>query len=119
MARGTSGPLTGLVKSLDAEIAKHTSLKSFVVILTDDPDKTAAALKALAAEHHVTHVPLTVVADSKGPPDYEIARDAEVTVMMWTRQKVEVNHAFKKGELTDAAAKRVIADLPKILGKPE
>ena len=116
MTRQTSGPLTGLVKSLDAAIEKQKALKSFVVVLTDNPDKTAAALKAMAAEHKIKHVPLTLVAEPDGPPDYEIAKDADVTVMMWRGSKVVVNHAYKKGGLTGAEVDKIIADLPRILG---
>ena len=116
MARQTTGPLTSLVKSLDAEIAKHKALKSFLVVLTDDSEKTAATLKAMAADANIKNVPLTLVAEPGGPPDYEIAKDADVTVMMWARHTVKVNHAYKKGELTEAEVAKIVADLPKILG---
>ena len=117
IARQTSGRLTGLVKSLDAAIEKHEALKSFVVVLTDDSDKTASVLKTMASENNIKHVPLTIVADPKGPPDYEIARDADVTVMMWTQHKVVVNHAYKKDGLTGADVEKLIAELPRILGE--
>jgi hypothetical protein len=116
MARQTAGPLTSLVKSLDAESIKHKALKSFVVVLTDNAEKTAATLKAMAADTKIENVPLTLVAEPGGPPDYEIARDADVTVMMWTQHTVKVNRAYRKGGLTEAEVARIIAELPKILG---
>jgi hypothetical protein len=114
-ARQTSEPLASLVKSLDAEIAKDSSLKSFVVVLTDDADKTAATLKELAEQCGVKNVPLTLVESPSGPPSYKIARDADVTVMLWRERDVKVNHAYAKGGMTEADVKSIIAELPKIL----
>ena len=48
----------------------------------------------------IKHVPLTIGESPDGPPDYEVAKDADITVLMWNRHKVKVNHAYK-GELTD------------------
>lgn len=114
-ARTTSEPLASLVKSIDGEIAKHKELKSFVVVLTDDGDKTASTLKKMAADCRLQHVPLTLVESPSGPPSYKIAEDADVTVMLWTRTEVKVNHTFKKGALTEADVRSIVAELPKIL----
>jgi hypothetical protein len=103
-----------LVKSLDSEIAKNKSLKSFVVLL-DDEDETAKRLKALAKEAGITKVPLTMSVNPGGPPPYKVHKDAEITVLMWRGSKVRVNHAYKKGDLTEADVKTVLSDLPKIL----
>jgi hypothetical protein len=113
-ARETSDSLTSLVKSLDAEIAKNGKLKSFVVILNDQ-DETAKALRAVAAKAAIAHVPLTMSEKTTGPPGYQIHKDAEVTVLMWRGSQVKVNHAYKKGDFTEADVKTIIADLPKIL----
>jgi hypothetical protein len=115
IARGTSEPLTSLVKKVDAEIAKHKSLKSFVVVLTDDADKTSETLKKMAADCRLKSVPLTLVESPAGPPAYKIAEDADVTVMMWNKHKVEVNQAFPKGKLTAAEVDSIMAAIPKIL----
>lgn len=114
-ARETSEPLASLVKSIDAEIAKHRELKSFVVVLTDDGDKTASTLKTMAADCRLKHVPLTLVESPSGPSSYKIAEDADVTVMFWKGTEVKVNHAYKKGGLTEADVRAIVAELPKIL----
>lgn len=106
-----------MVKKIDAEIAKKPSLKSFVVVLTDDADKTADTLKALAQECSVKHVPLTLMESPAGPPAYKIAADADVTVMLWKGTNVKVNHAFAKGQLTEKDAETIVHDLLKILGE--
>jgi hypothetical protein len=115
VARGINGPLTSLVKQLDSKIAENGKLKSFVVVLTADEAKTASALETLAKDAPVKSVPLTLIADTTGPDVYQIAKDAEVTVMLWRGAKVEANHAFKAGELNEEGIKAILADLPKIL----
>ncbi|MDB5351363.1 MAG: hypothetical protein JWN86_2610 [Planctomycetota bacterium] len=115
-ARNTTGPLTSLVKQVDSEIAKNEKLKSFVVVLTEDAEKTTGALKMLATEQGVKNVPLTLVANASGPSDYQIARDADVTVMMWKGGKVVVNRAYSKGKMTEADVKSIMSEIPKILG---
>ena len=51
---------------------------------------------------------------SDGPEHYQVARQADVTVLMWRESKVEVNHAYK-GELTEKELLTIVADIPKIL----
>ena len=109
--------MTSLVKQIDAQIAKDPSLKSYVVFLTDDADKTADTLKAMAKDGGIKHVPLCLVESPSGPPAYKIAEDAEVTVMMWKNHGVKVNHSFAKGKLTDVDVKSIVADTSKILAK--
>jgi precorrin-6B methylase 1 len=107
--------LTGLVKAVDEKIAENAKLKAFVVTLTDDADKTADALKALAKDKGIKNVPLTVMESLAGPGAYRIAKEAEVTVLMWRGAEVKVNHAFAAGKLDDAAVAKVVADVSKIL----
>lgn len=113
-ARKTSEPLASLVKKIDEKIGENGKLKSFTVILTDKGDKTTDELKKLAADASIKHVPLTIVQNLDGPGEYDLSRDAEVTVLMWKRHKVKVNHAFKGG-LTDKDVSAIVADIPKVL----
>jgi hypothetical protein len=113
-ARATSEPLASLVKQIDKKIGENSKLKSFVVILTKEGDKTKEDLKKLAADAGITHVPLTMHQDPVGPPDYEIAKNADFTVLMWKHHKVMVNHAYK-GMLTEAEISTIVADISEIL----
>ena len=113
-ARSTSEPLASLVKKIDEKIGENGTLKSFVVILTNKGEKTAEELKKLASESGIKHVPLTMVQDPAGPPDYEIAKDADYTVLMWHRTSVKANHAYK-GELADKDIEAIVGDISKIL----
>jgi hypothetical protein len=113
-ARKTSEPLASLVKQVDEKIGENRNLKSFVVIMTKDGEHTGEALKKLAKEGGVKHVPLTMIGEKDGPPDYEIAADADVTVLMWKQHRVKVNQAYK-GELTDKDVETIVAGIPKVL----
>ncbi len=113
-ARETSEPLASLVKKIDEKIGENGKLKAFVVIMSKDGEKTSSALKEMAGKSAIHHVPLTMLGDPGGPPDYELSKDATVTVLMWNQQKVVVNHAYK-GELTAKDIDAITADIPKIL----
>lgn len=114
-ARKTSEPLASLVKQIDKKIGENSKLKSFVVILTKEGDKTKEDLTKMAAEAGIKHVPLTMMQDPVGPPDYEIAKTADFTVLMWKRHTVKVNHAYK-GALTDAEVSTIVNDIATVLG---
>jgi hypothetical protein len=113
-ARKTSEPLASLVKQIDAKIGEKDELKSFVVIMTKDGEKAGEALKKLAKEASVKNVPLTMIGEKDGPPDYEISADADVTVLMWNQGKVKVNFAYK-GELTEKDVETIVSGIPKLL----
>jgi len=114
-ARKTSEPLASLVKKIDEKIGENDKLKSFVVIIPKKGEMPAENLRKLAKDAGIQHVPLTIGESPDGPPDYEVAKDADITVLMWTGGKVKVNHAYK-GELTDKDIRAILADIPKILG---
>ncbi len=64
----------------------------------------------------VRDVPLGVFEDVGGPPAYRLSRDADVTVMLFVKQKVVANYAFRAGELTDEKADEVLKALPRVVG---
>lgn len=88
--------VTALVKKVDEEVAKNKDkrMKAFVVLLTDDPDHAESKLKALAEKNKIENVPLTIFDGPMGPPDYQLSDKADVTVLMWVKSDVKVNHAF-------------------------
>lgn len=115
-ARETAGPVANLIKQVDEKITKDNGLKAFVVVLTDDAKKSSSTLEELAKSSGIKSVPLTLIANTKGPDDYQIAKNADVTVMMWKNGKVVVNHAYAKGKMTDADVKTIVSEVPKMLG---
>ena len=50
-----------------------------------------------------------------GPSEYKIAKDADLTVMMWVKGRVEANHAYAKGKFSKDEVKTVASDTDKIL----
>jgi len=115
-AREVSDSLTSLVKKIDAATAANSKCKmgSFVVFCSDDDDALKGKLKDLAAKEDLKKIVLTID-QPDGPKAYKVAKDAEVTVILYNQRKVESNHAFKKGELDDKAIEAIVADLKKIL----
>ena len=109
--------LTQLVKKIDQQVATNDEkqMRAFVVLLTDDPDAAEPKLQDLAAKNGIKNVPLTIFDGEVGPPEYKIAEDAELTVLMWNKSKVAVNHAFEKGQFDKAAIEKVTKDTSKIL----
>jgi hypothetical protein len=114
-AREISDPLTSLVKKIDEATAQNSScnMKSFVVFLSDD-EKLKDKLKDVAQKQKIDKCILTIDNPS-GPPGYNITKDADVTVVLYTKKNVKVNYAFKKGELKPADVDKIVADVVKIL----
>src|SRR4051812_29102155 len=114
-AREISDPLTGLVKKLDEATVKNASAQmgSFVVFCTDD-EELEGKLKELAKKEGLKETVLALD-NPAGPKGYNLAKDADVTVVLYVNRNVKANYAFKKGELKPADIDRIIADLPKIL----
>jgi hypothetical protein len=116
-ARELTDDLAGLVKQLDAVVGKNEKKKmgGFVVLLSSDPDADEAKVKAFAEKHGIKNLPLTIFDGVAGPPSYKLAKEADITVLLWVKQVVKANHAFGKGGLGASAVKQVVADTGKIL----
>ncbi|MCC6418832.1 MAG: hypothetical protein IT429_11405 [Gemmataceae bacterium] len=114
-ARNVSEPLARLLVRLDTTADRHRkqSLGTFVVFL-GKAEELQPRLEKLAREKKLRHVVLSIDG-SDGPEGYNVARAADVTVVLYTEHRVRANHAFRKGELTDRDIDGIVADLPKIL----
>jgi hypothetical protein len=115
-ARSLSEPLARLVQGLDRALAeqKKAELRSWVTFLHDDQSTFDPEVVKWAKKHAIRGVPLGVFEDTDGPPSYKLARDADVTVLLFVKQKVVVNAAFRAGELNEAKIKSILASVPKI-----
>jgi hypothetical protein len=114
-AREISDPLASLVKKLDeaAELNKSARMGTFVVFCSDE-EGLEAKLKELAKKQELKHLVLAID-NPAGPKGYNVAKDAEVTVILYKQKTVKVNHAFKKGELKAADVEKIIGELKEIL----
>ena len=72
--------------------------------LSGDPE---AAIRATVARNRLT--PPTVLG--------KLAKDADVTVLLFVNRKVVANFAFRSGELTDAKVEEITLSLPKLFEK--
>jgi hypothetical protein len=115
-ARDVSEPtVTMLIKKIDACTARNADAKmgSFVVFCNDDKS-LEESLKKVAKEADLKQTVLAID-NPAGPEKYNVSKDADVTVVLYTDRVVKANYAFKKGELNDKAIEKVIADVTKIL----
>jgi hypothetical protein len=83
------------------------------VFLSDD-ESLQNKLKDLAKSEGLKKTVLTLD-NATGPAKYDVAKDAEVTVVLYTGHVVKANYSFKKGQMKDGDVEKVMSDLPKIL----
>lgn len=116
-ARELTPEVTDLLKKLDAATAKNKDAKmgSYAVFCNDD-EKLQGNLKSLAEKEKLSNLPLTVD-NASGPADYSIAKDADVTVILYREFNVKSNFAFRKGELKEGEITKIVADVSKIVTK--
>jgi hypothetical protein len=113
-AREISDPLTSLVKKVnEVNDEQGSKMGSFVVFLSDD-EAIKDKLKDLAKKEKWDKTAL-MIANPSGPPDYDINKKADITVILYVGKKVKSNHAYKKGEFKAEDIDAIVKDLPKIL----
>jgi hypothetical protein len=118
-ARQVSTPLVKLIKKIDTATAKHEDdrMGSFVVFLSDSAS-LEKQLKEIADREKIKHTILSID-NPAGPQAYNVARDANVTVVLYTDHKVKANYTFAKGALKDKDIDRIISGLSTILPRTE
>ena len=114
-AREHSPELGKLVKKLDEATAKHkdASMGSFVVFL-NDKEGLDKELAEAAAKHKIENT-ILAIDNPAGPKGYDVAKDADITVVLYVDRQVKANHSFKKGELKDGDIDTIVKEIPKIL----
>ena len=119
-----SDPLTSLVKKIDESVnaaagkyAAKRRLGTFVIM----PDAAGLAdeLRGMAKNESLKQVNLCI---GNAPPRYEVAKEAYVTVVIYTpgrpgQNTVTANFAVRECELDDLAAAAIVAELSKVLPK--
>lgn len=116
-ARELDDSTVNLIKQVDQKVGqnKDAQLSAFVVLLTDNPEAAEKKLQEIAQKNKIQNVPLTVFDGTAGPPAYKISEKADVTVLMWNKSNVKVNHALPEGELDKAKVTEIVKDTDKIL----
>jgi hypothetical protein len=116
-ARSLSEPLGKLTAKLDQSVgdAAVPDLRGWLTLLTAGSQPgTETRLVEWGRQHAVRHLPMGVFEDEVGPPAYLLSRQADVTVVLFTHQKVAETFTFKAGELTDERAEDVVKALAKL-----
>jgi hypothetical protein len=114
-ARSTSDQVGKLMAKLDAEAIanKDSGCKVWMTLLAEKADLDALA--KWAQKQGIKSAPVGAFEDADGPPSYKLHKDADVTVILFTKQKVVANFAFRAGELDDKAIANVVKAMPQIL----
>src|SRR3954454_3961933 len=115
-ARRMSDPLGKLVQGLDKAVLanKEPGLRSWVTFLSEDQPALDPQVVKWGRQHGISNVSLAVFEDAEGPPAYKLGRDADVTVLLFVKQKVVKNFAFRGGELNDKKTAEVLKSVPEI-----
>ena len=118
-ARGLSDPLGKLAQKLDRAVAEHkkADLRSWITFLSEDQLSLDSKVVAWSKKFALRSLPLGVFEDLDGPPSYRLSRDADVTVILFVKQKVAANFAFRAGELNDDKIAEVMKALPRIVAE--
>jgi hypothetical protein len=116
-ARKPSDSLGKLLARLDVESVarKDTGFKAWMTQLADRADLNELA--RWAQTQGLKAVPVGTFEDADGPPSYKIARDADVTVLLFVDRKVVANFAYRGGELTDEGVNEIEKALPRLFEK--
>jgi hypothetical protein len=104
-----------LLKKIDETTVKNakSEMGSFAVFLSESKD-LEDKLKDLAKKEDLKKCVLSID-NLSGPKDYNVSKDADLTVVLYVDRKVQANYSFKKGEIKDADIEKVIADVSKIV----
>jgi hypothetical protein len=114
-ARQITPELTKLIKTIDEATDKNKGRRmGSMAVFLNDSDALEADLKELAKREKLKRCVLTIDRP-EGPEGYDIAAQAEVTVILYAKLTVKANHVFKKGELNDKGIAAIVADLATIL----
>ena len=106
-------PASGkLMAAFDAEMAARSEagFKAWLTLATETADLDTLA--KWAGGQGLKSVVVGAFEDTDGPPAYKIARDADITVMLFVKKKVVANFAFREGELTEKSLKEIVKAVP-------
>jgi len=114
-AREATPEVSALLKKLDEATVKNgsKSMGSYAVFCSDK-EGLEAKLKEVAEKQGLKKLILSID-NPAGPKAYNIAKDADVTVLLYNEFTVRANHTFKKGELSATAVDKVVGDVAKII----
>ena len=120
--REVSDPLTSLVKQIDKQLAEAPPLPPnarqlgiYIIFCNDDPGQTRQ-LQGWIAGAQLKHV--VICKDgSAGPERYRVAKEADLTAVIYSGNRVKANIPLRKGELNECSAREITEALSQVLPK--
>jgi len=113
-ARGLSEPMASLAKRIDDKLiekkARELRCRGLIIWLSDD-EVLPAKVKALAHKQPPKRVESAFDIPDGWQRTWGIAKEAEVTIVLYVKRKVQASHAFRAGELDDKAIGRVLRNI--------
>jgi hypothetical protein len=118
-ARNLSEPLAKLLSKLEAvgTDKKESGYKVWMTQLT--PTANLDELAKWAQKQGLKTTPIGAFEDADGPPSYKLNKDADATIILFAKQKVIANFAFRTGELNDKSIEEVLKAVPQLFEKVE
>jgi hypothetical protein len=107
--------LQKLISAVEAATVKNekAELNGFVVFCSDS-DKLEGKLKELVEKAKLKNVVLSIESP-EGPEKYSIAKNADVTVLLYKERTVVSNFTFEKGKMTEKDVEKVVAGIGNIV----
>jgi hypothetical protein len=114
-AREVTPAVVQLLKTIDDAAAanREKGLGSYVVFCSD-ADGLGRQLQEVAQKAKLQNIILTLY-KAGGPEKYHLSPAADVTVLLYDHYTVKANHAFKNGDLTEAAIGAIGTDIARML----
>jgi hypothetical protein len=118
-ARTPNDAVGKLAAGIDKAVTEHKAaeLRAWVTFVNDESKEMEDKVVKWGRTHGLRGVDIGVFEDADGPPSYKLARDADVTVIVYVKRKVVANYAFRTGELTDERITVVLKAVPGLIEK--
>jgi hypothetical protein len=112
--RTLNEPVGKLLAALDSEmtVRKDSGFKAWLTLLTGKADLDELA--KWSKSQGIKNAPVGAFEDVDGPPSYKLHNDAEVTVLLFVKEKVVANFAYRPGELDGKTTAEVVKQLPRL-----
>ncbi len=111
-ARSVDDNLASLVKQIDKQVG-NSKQKVFVTIIGGDADENEKKIKQLE-KITVSRFRCARFEDESGPKSWKIAKEAEVTVMLYNKRKFTFTKGYKMADLNEDTVKELVGQVKKL-----
>lgn len=114
-ARSLTPTLGKLLTKFDEQMTRHKAqgFKAWMTLLAASAD--LEALAKWSQQQGLRSLPVGTFEDVDGPPAYTLAPEADITVLLFTKEKVVANFAFRKGQLNETSIDIILESLREML----